>query len=99
MMGAIAGRLADRVLVTSDNPRSEDPLAIIAAIRRGAGPAAEVEADRRRAIEQAVASAAPGDVILVAGKGHESYQEISGRREPFSDQSVARAALAARGAR
>jgi UDP-N-acetylmuramoyl-L-alanyl-D-glutamate--2,6-diaminopimelate ligase len=99
LMGAAAARLADRVLLTSDNPRSEDPLAIIAAIRRGAGPAAEVEADRRRAIEHAVAGAAPGDVILVAGKGHESYQEIRGKREPFSDEAVARAALAARGAR
>ena len=99
LMGAAAARLADRVLLTSDNPRSEDPLAIIAAIRRGAGPAAEAEADRRRAIEQAVAGAAPGDVILVAGKGHESTQEIRGKREPFSDEAVARAALAARGAR
>ena len=99
LMGAAAARLADRVLLTSDNPRSEDPDAIIAAIRRGAGPAAEVEADRRRAIELAVAGAAPGDVILIAGKGHESTQEIRGRREPFSDEAVARAALATRGAR
>jgi UDP-N-acetylmuramoyl-L-alanyl-D-glutamate--2,6-diaminopimelate ligase len=99
LMGTAAARLADRVLLTSDNPRGEDPLAIIAAIRRGAGPASEVEADRRRAIEQAVAGAAPGDVILIAGKGHESTQEIRGRREPFSDEAVARAALAARGAR
>ncbi|HEX6296107.1 MAG TPA: UDP-N-acetylmuramoyl-L-alanyl-D-glutamate--2,6-diaminopimelate ligase [Burkholderiales bacterium] len=99
LMGAAAARLADRVLLTSDNPRGEDPLAIIAAIRRGAGPASEVEVDRRRAIEQAVADAAPADVILIAGKGHESTQEIRGRREPFSDEAVARAALAARGAR
>jgi len=99
LMGAAAARLADRVLLTSDNPRSEDPLAIIAALRSGAGAACEVEADRRRAIEQAVAGAAPADVILVAGKGHESTQEIRGRREPFSDEAVARAALARRGAR
>ena len=99
VMGATAARLADRVLITSDNPRSEDPLAIIAAIRGGAGQASEVEPDRRRAIEQAVAAAAPSDVILIAGKGHESTQEIRGRREPFSDEAVARAALAARGAR
>jgi UDP-N-acetylmuramoyl-L-alanyl-D-glutamate--2,6-diaminopimelate ligase len=98
LMGAAAARLADRVLVTSDNPRSEDPLAIIAAIRRGAG-ACEVEPDRRQAIERAVSRAAPRDVILVAGKGHERTQEIEGRREPFSDEAEARAALARRGAR
>jgi UDP-N-acetylmuramoyl-L-alanyl-D-glutamate--2,6-diaminopimelate ligase len=98
LMGAAASRLADRVVVTSDNPRSEDPLAIIAAIRRGAGTC-EVEPDRRQAIERAVSSAAPRDVILVAGKGHESTQEIQGRREPFSDAAEARAALARRGAR
>jgi UDP-N-acetylmuramoyl-L-alanyl-D-glutamate--2,6-diaminopimelate ligase len=97
LMGAAAARLADRVVLTSDNPRSEDPLAIIEAIRRGA-PAGEVEPDRRRAIEQAIAVAARSDVILVAGKGHESYQEIRGRREPFADQAVARTALARRGA-
>ncbi|MGQ0544360.1 MAG: UDP-N-acetylmuramoyl-L-alanyl-D-glutamate--2,6-diaminopimelate ligase [Betaproteobacteria bacterium] len=98
LMGAAAARLADRVVITSDNPRGEDPLAIIAAIRRGAG-ACEVEPDRRRAIEQAIARAAPRDVVLVAGKGHETYQEILGRREPFSDAAVAREALARRGAR
>ena len=99
LMGAAAARLADRVLLTSDNPRSEDPLAIIAAIRRGAAASCEVEPDRRRAIEQAVCEAGPRDVVLVAGKGHESYQETRGRREPFSDEAVARAALARRGAR
>ena len=98
LMGAAAARLADRVVLTSDNPRGEDPLEIIAALQRGAGAACEVEPDRRRAIEQAVSGAAPRDVILVAGKGHEAYQEIRGRREPFSDEAVARAALAARGA-
>ncbi|HZM37055.1 MAG TPA: UDP-N-acetylmuramoyl-L-alanyl-D-glutamate--2,6-diaminopimelate ligase [Burkholderiales bacterium] len=98
LMGAAASRLADWVVLTSDNPRGEDPLAIIAAIRRGAG-ACEVEPDRRRAIEQAVSRAGSRDVILVAGKGHESSQEIQGRREPFSDEAEARAALARRGAR
>ena len=98
LMGAAAARLADRVVLTSDNPRSEDPLAIIAAIRRGAGDC-EVEPDRRQAIAQAVARAEPRDVVLVAGKGHESTQEIDGRREPFSDEAEARAALARRGGR
>jgi len=98
LMGAAAARLADRVVLTSDNPRGEDPLDIIEAIRGGA-PACEVEPDRRRAIDQAIAAAAPRDVILVAGKGHESYQETRGRREPFSDAAVARTALARRGAR
>jgi UDP-N-acetylmuramoyl-L-alanyl-D-glutamate--2,6-diaminopimelate ligase len=94
LMGAVAMRLADRVLVTSDNPRGEDPLEIIRQIGAGAG-----EPDRRLAIEQALAAAAPRDVILVAGKGHEQYQEIAGRREPFSDEAVARAALSRRAAR
>lgn len=97
LMGA-AARLADRVLLTSDNPRGEDPLAIIAAIQQGAG-ACEVEPDRRRAIENAISAASPRDVVLVAGKGHERYQEAGGRREPFSDEAAAREALARRGAR
>jgi UDP-N-acetylmuramoyl-L-alanyl-D-glutamate--2,6-diaminopimelate ligase len=97
LMGAVASRLADRAFVTSDNPRGEDPLAIIAQIAKGmAGH--ETEPDRARAIEAAVAGAAPEDVILVAGKGHEDYQEIAGRRLPFSDAAVARAALARRSA-
>ena len=95
-MGAVASRLADRALVTSDNPRGEDPLAIIAQIARGMS-AHESEPDRARAIEVAVAAAAPEDVILIAGKGHEAYQEIAGRRLPFSDAAAARAALARRG--
>jgi UDP-N-acetylmuramoyl-L-alanyl-D-glutamate--2,6-diaminopimelate ligase len=96
VMGAVAERLADRVLVTSDNPRSEDPVRIIDAIAAGMGSGAVREPDRARAIEQAVREAAPQDVLLIAGKGHESYQEIAGRRLPFSDQAVARAALARR---
>jgi UDP-N-acetylmuramoyl-L-alanyl-D-glutamate--2,6-diaminopimelate ligase len=99
LMGAAAARFADRVVITSDNPRSEDPLRIIEAVAAGAGARARREADRRRAIETAILEAAPEDVVLVAGKGHESYQEIAGRRLPFSDQAVARAALAMRGDR
>jgi UDP-N-acetylmuramoyl-L-alanyl-D-glutamate--2,6-diaminopimelate ligase len=98
LMGIAASRLADRVVITSDNPRTEDPERIIDAIAAAAGANAQREADRRRAIELAVRDAAPEDVLLIAGKGHESYQEIAGRRLPFSDQQIARAALAARGA-
>ena len=95
-MGAAASRGADRVFITSDNPRSEDPAAIIDAVARGASGAPRLETDRRRAIEAAVLEAAAEDVILIAGKGHESYQEIRGNRLPFSDQGAARAALAMR---
>jgi UDP-N-acetylmuramoyl-L-alanyl-D-glutamate--2,6-diaminopimelate ligase len=96
-MGAAAARFADRALVTSDNPRSEDPLAIISQIEEGMPGAHDVEPDRARAIERAVAEAAPEDVVLIAGKGHENYQEIAGRRLPFSDADAARAAVAKRG--
>jgi UDP-N-acetylmuramoyl-L-alanyl-D-glutamate--2,6-diaminopimelate ligase len=96
LMGAVAARLADRVLVTSDNPRSEDPLAIIAQIERGIAAPHEVEADRARAIEQAVLEAASTDVVLIAGKGHETYQEVRGRRSEFSDAEQAKKALARR---
>jgi UDP-N-acetylmuramoyl-L-alanyl-D-glutamate--2,6-diaminopimelate ligase len=99
LMGAAAARRADRVLITSDNPRSEDPLRIINAVAGGAGERVEREPDRRRAIEAALLAAAAEDVVLIAGKGHESYQEIAGQRLPFSDQAVARAALAMRGGR
>jgi UDP-N-acetylmuramoyl-L-alanyl-D-glutamate--2,6-diaminopimelate ligase len=91
-MGEVATRLADKVIVTSDNPRSEDPRAIIAQILPGA-PNAVVEADRADAITLAVKGAAQQDVILVAGKGHEDYQEIGGQRLPFSDHKVATIAL------
>jgi UDP-N-acetylmuramoyl-L-alanyl-D-glutamate--2,6-diaminopimelate ligase len=94
-MGRIATRLADRVWLTNDNPRSEDPAEILAEIQGGA-PAAEVEADRRLAIRRAVLAADAADVILVAGKGHESYQDIAGIRYPFADGEEVRAALAAR---
>jgi len=96
LMGAIAARLADRVLLTSDNPRSEEPRAIIAQIESGISGAHAVEPDRARAIAQAIGEAAESDVILIAGKGHENYQEVDGKRTPFSDAAVARDALARR---
>jgi UDP-N-acetylmuramoyl-L-alanyl-D-glutamate--2,6-diaminopimelate ligase len=97
LMGDAARRLADRVLVTSDNPRSEPPDAIIDEIMRGTGEDAEREPDRRRAIALAIESAEPGDVVVIAGKGHEQGQEFeNGRKEPFDDVEVAREALRAR---
>jgi UDP-N-acetylmuramoyl-L-alanyl-D-glutamate--2,6-diaminopimelate ligase len=97
-MGAIAAREADVVVVTSDNPRSEDPDAIIAEIVAGIDDRSgvEVEADRRTAIARAVGLAEPGDVLVIAGKGHEQGQEFAGgRKEPFDDVTVAREALRA----
>jgi UDP-N-acetylmuramoyl-L-alanyl-D-glutamate--2,6-diaminopimelate ligase len=97
LMGAAARRLADRVLVTSDNPRNESPEAIIDEVMEGAGPDVEREVDRRRAIALAVETAEPGDVVVIAGKGHEQGQEFeNGRKEPFDDCNVAREALRAR---
>jgi UDP-N-acetylmuramoyl-L-alanyl-D-glutamate--2,6-diaminopimelate ligase len=93
LMGAVARRLADRAIVTTDNPRSEDPAAIVAEIT--AGFEMEVELDRRRAIELAVAAARVGDVVEIAGKGHEQGQQFADRTLPFDDRSVAREALAA----
>jgi UDP-N-acetylmuramoyl-L-alanyl-D-glutamate--2,6-diaminopimelate ligase len=94
LMGEIAARLADRVIVTSDNPRSEDPAAIIDEILVGSGPDVEHEVDRRVAIESAIATAAVGDVVVVAGKGHEQGQEFEGGRKiPFDDVTVAREIL------
>ena len=99
LMGDAARRLADRVLVTSDNPRSEQPEAIIDEVMEGAGSDAERQVDRRRAITQVIESAEPGDVVVIAGKGHEQGQEFeNGRKEPFDDCSVARDALRARAA-
>ena len=93
LMGAIAARLADVAIVTSDNPRSEDPEAILDEIVAGM-PAHEREVDRRRAIARAVECAAPGDVVVIAGKGHEQGQEFAdGRKEPFDDRQVAAEAL------
>jgi UDP-N-acetylmuramoyl-L-alanyl-D-glutamate--2,6-diaminopimelate ligase len=97
LMGAAAAKLADRVLVTSDNPRSEHPDAIIDEIMEGAGADAERITDRRAAIATAIEAAEPGDVVLIAGKGHEQGQEFeNGRKEPFDDVEVAREALRAR---
>lgn len=91
LMGEIASQLADRVIVTSDNPRSEDPEAIVQEVLVGAGPRVEHEVDRRAAIEHALATAGPGDVVLIAGKGHEQGQEFEhGRKLPFDDVTVAR---------
>ncbi len=97
-MGRIAQALADEVIVTSDNPRSEQPLAIIEDIVRGMVPGGQwhVQADRALAIEEAIRRAASCDVVLVAGKGHEDYQEIAGVKTPFLDMAVAQAALAQR---
>jgi len=90
VMGAIATRLSDFVIVTSDNPRSEEPLAIIKDIAAGvAGKNYLVEPDRKEAIRKAVNMANEGDIVLIAGKGHEDYQEIKGVRHPFSDRDVA----------
>ncbi|MCW2833102.1 MAG: UDP-N-acetylmuramoyl-L-alanyl-D-glutamate--2,6-diaminopimelate ligase [Nocardioides sp.] len=97
MMGEIAARLADVLVVTDDNPRTEDPAAIRAAVLAGTtdGPAEVVEiGDRREAIAEAVRRAAPGDVVLVAGKGHETGQEINGETHPFDDRVVAADAVA-----
>lgn len=96
LMGEVAARLADKVVVTSDNPRTEDPQAIIADILPAVPNPALVEADRKAAIEQAIAQAAPQDIVLIAGKGHETYQEIHGVRTHFSDFEVAEQALARR---
>jgi UDP-N-acetylmuramoyl-L-alanyl-D-glutamate--2,6-diaminopimelate ligase len=94
LMGRIATRLADQVIVTSDNPRGEDPHRIITDILEGVTEQCAIAPDRSQAIRAAIASAQPGDVVLVAGKGHEAYQEIAGVRHPFSDAAVVRAALA-----
>ena len=94
MMGEIARRLADSVIVTSDNPRSEDPEAIIEEILAGAGGDTPHNADRQEAIAQAISEADPGDVVVIAGKGHEQGQEFEdGRKIPFDDVTVAREAL------
>jgi UDP-N-acetylmuramoyl-L-alanyl-D-glutamate--2,6-diaminopimelate ligase len=108
LMGAVAARLSDLVILTSDNPRTEDPVRIAAEIKLGLAPTPEPGAparagtafleilDRRKAIEQAIRTAEPGDLVLVAGKGHEKYQVIGDRTLPFDDVEVARAALGQR---
>jgi UDP-N-acetylmuramoyl-L-alanyl-D-glutamate--2,6-diaminopimelate ligase len=98
IMGAIAERMADVVIVTDDNPRGEDGDEIVAQIVAGmrAPERATVERDRARAIDLAIAQARTGDVVLIAGKGHETYQEVDGAKHPFDDLQVARATLEAR---
>jgi UDP-N-acetylmuramoyl-L-alanyl-D-glutamate--2,6-diaminopimelate ligase len=95
-MGAIARELADRIVVTDDNPRLEDPDAIVRAVLEGSGsgPGVEVIRDRATAIRHAIRSADPDDLVLIAGKGHESTQIIGAAARPFSDQAVASAVLA-----
>ncbi|WP_332640105.1 UDP-N-acetylmuramoyl-L-alanyl-D-glutamate--2,6-diaminopimelate ligase [Brevundimonas sp.] len=92
LMGAIAGRLADVAIVTDDNPRSEDPAAIRKAVREGCPKAQEI-GDRRVAIQQAIAMMGDGDVVVIAGKGHEQGQIIGGTTHPFDDATVAAEAL------
>jgi len=101
MMAAVAERQADRIIVTSDNPRSENPDAIISQVLLGLSrpEAAQVQPDRGAAIADAIAQAAPEDIVLIAGKGHEAWQEIAGQRIPFSDRSHAVEALEKRGDR
>jgi len=111
-MGEIAAKACDLAVITSDNPRSEDPLAIVAQVQKGAeavdglrryasealgsgfkAPGFAVEPDRRKAIELAVTASRPGDVLLIAGKGHETYQILGDRRIAFDDRKVAAQAL------
>ena len=89
-MGEVASRLADRVFITNDNPRSEDPRAIAEAVRNGAHDptSTDIVLDREQAIRRAVHDARAGDTILVAGKGHETTQLVAGRQRPFDDREV-----------
>ena len=99
LMGAVAARMADDVVVTSDNPRSEDPGRIVEDVVAGTAGAAHVRAivDRAEAIDAAIAACGDGDALLIAGKGHETYQILGGRIVDFDDRAVARRALASRG--
>jgi len=106
LMGAVAGRSSDLIVITSDNPRSEDPNRIIDEIKRGITPDTQrggqrvlTIADRRTAVIKAIELARPGDVVLIAGKGHEKYQVIGDQTIPFDDVAVAREALNRRGSR
>ncbi|HET7743198.1 MAG TPA: UDP-N-acetylmuramoyl-L-alanyl-D-glutamate--2,6-diaminopimelate ligase [Gaiellaceae bacterium] len=94
-MGEVAARGSDIAIVTSDNPRSEDPLAIIQDVLQGTGVEVEIDPDRRSAIHRAIGLAEAGDIVLIAGKGHEQGQEIAGVVHPFDDRAVAREALEA----
>ena len=93
LMGRIATRIADEVIITSDNPRDEDPGAIIDEIVSGADANHHIEKSRSAAIYQAIKNACKGDIVLIAGRGHEAYQEISGKKLPFSDVEVAHKVL------
>jgi len=95
LMAAAAERGADRVVLTSDNPRSESPVSILDAMAAGlvSKGQAVLEIDRAQAIDLALQAASPSDVVVIAGKGHEDYQEVAGVRHPFSDARVALAAL------
>lgn len=98
-MGEVAGELSDIAIITSDNPRNEDPLKIIASIEEGVRSktdAYEVVSDRREAIGRAIALAEKGDVVIIAGKGHENYQIIGGDKFHFDDREAARESLARR---
>jgi UDP-N-acetylmuramoyl-L-alanyl-D-glutamate--2,6-diaminopimelate ligase len=104
LMGAVAGRLSDLILITSDNPRSEDPRRIIEEVQRGitadtrrdSGQRLLAIVDRREAISKAIELARAGDLVLIAGKGHEKYQVVGGQVLPFDDVAVAREALGRR---
>ena len=104
LMGAVAGRLSDLIVITSDNPRSEDPARIIEEIQRGITPDTRRDSaqrmlaivDRRDAIRKAIEMARSGDLVLIAGKGHEKYQVVGDRVLPFDDVAVAREALGRR---
>lgn len=92
-MGAIAERLADEIILTNDNPRTEDPQAILDAIRAGMNKEVRTLPDRARAIQDAIGQARPGDIVLVAGKGHESWQIVGEERIPFRDRELAQVSL------
>jgi len=105
LMGAAVAARADQAIVTSDNPRNEDPAQIVAGIVAGmpeidasSSEARQIILDRRGAIRHAILAARPEDIVVLAGKGHEDYQEIHGVKHPFSDLAEARIALAARSA-
>jgi UDP-N-acetylmuramoyl-L-alanyl-D-glutamate--2,6-diaminopimelate ligase len=98
LMAAAASAHADYSVLTSDNPRGEAPEAIIEEIAAAMTGAWEAQPDRRAAIGRALAAAAGGDCVLIAGKGHEAYQEVAGQRRPFSDIEVARQCLEGRAA-
>jgi murE/murF fusion protein len=93
-MGSVAAELSDQIIITSDNPRSESPDAIITEVLQGMNAAVyQVQPDRAQAIKLAILSAQPGDIVLLAGKGHETYQEVAGVKQPFDDVEQARLAL------